>query len=777
MSAFPEPKPVAVKLLWADSVTQQQSFKHIDFLDLVELAHEPRQQLQSKSENAVFLPTLAVAKTKEAVIEVDQQTALVLDIDSGHPTMPELVERLLEFECDYLIYSTWSYRPEAPRWRIVIPLAYPVPVAEWLGLQEYFCQLLSADPCCCRVQQVSFAPAYTPKGQFEFSAETELGGLEPRASKLLESVKLLQVKKAKHERQQFERLAEPHRKLPSGFEGAGLFAAIRSSHSLVGALKQAGFKEVRGKFLPPESTSGEPGVVVFEDEQAGFCHNSSCPLHNDGHRFDVVDVLLHYRYQGDMKAMLQTEGEQVSTSGISFSSNPKQEVEVQAPVADNDLDEPMSSLLPLGQGSQLFGLAESVASAAQFPINTAILVTLGVASAIVSARYCVLYQDGSRLASGLYVCAEQPPASAKSRVLNAVLDPIQVAVRALNQHWAKLAEAEVEDEQALRSLKMFLTNATPEAVEETMLRPNNGFFTLASAEQSLPQILLGCGGRDKPNDNDLVLKGFAGEWHSSARITRSGYDGIIHGAIVMLAQEGTTETVLGQSNGQGIAERFLMISEPSMVGKRDFRKQVPTRNAYLDRYGLASERILDGVKAALSSNLQELYSLDISPSGWNAIANYRQDLEPQLADGCRLSHNILRGAAGKVDMQIMKLAVVLHVMEQSMLGRSVGAEIDLKWVRVAIDLADQMLTNLVSLLKQKGEIGVLAERDAILNVMKPGIVKTERQLIQSRSKVVPFGKMSGSKSEHVRAALARCVANGDLLMALDAKNKPLYRLP
>src|SRR6266568_2822861 len=64
----------------------------------------------------------ATSRGNAGVLEV---SALVFDLDRVPPD-PERLAGVY-----WLGHTTWSHTPTAPRWRVVIPLSTPVPVAHW----------------------------------------------------------------------------------------------------------------------------------------------------------------------------------------------------------------------------------------------------------------------------------------------------------------------------------------------------------------------------------------------------------------------------------------------------------------------------------------------------------------------------------------------------------------------------------------------------------------------------------------------------------------------
>ncbi len=76
-------------------------------------------------------------------------------------------------------------------------------------------------------------------------------------------------------------------------------------------------------------------------------------------------------------------------------------------------------------------------------------------------------------------------------------------------------------------------------------------------------------------------------------------------------------------------------------------------------YNALCEQLMTSVIEA-PRDLEDLAMLTICQRGWQLIAQFRNQIEPLLADGGRYSHVALRGAASKIDMQIMKLAAILR---------------------------------------------------------------------------------------------------------------------
>ena len=95
---------------------------------------------------------------RRASSNVAAVSCLVLDYDDG-VTPEEALDRWEGYE--RVVYTTWSHTVEAPRCRLVLPLARPVPGAWWKGL--YRSQLTDAaaeaDPQCIDPARAYYLPA------------------------------------------------------------------------------------------------------------------------------------------------------------------------------------------------------------------------------------------------------------------------------------------------------------------------------------------------------------------------------------------------------------------------------------------------------------------------------------------------------------------------------------------------------------------------------------------------------------------------------------------
>jgi hypothetical protein len=416
----------------------------------------------------------------------------------------------------------------------------------------------------------------------------------------------------------------------------------------------------------------------------------------------------------------------------------------------------------LSDGHLLKRLSKQVSSETSIPFNSALLMGLSVYSSMTSRKYCVTYENGVRFPLGIYAVAEQPPGAAKSWSLSTFQRPF------IDIH-EELPEFETGGKPAL-----FITNATPEGLEVT-LHDTRGFFSAVSSEQGLFNALLGASylGTDKVNNNDILLSGYDGGYVNSKRVGRVGYEGRVCGSITCFAQQGSIETILKASNGTGLSERFLMLSEDHNLGKRDHLRKIYYNEELLSEYKNACNFIDDSLSAP--KGLNELVPLKISREGFYLINSYRNEIEPHLLDSGKYAASALRGAAGKVNMQIMKIACNLHLINNG--GSYFKSNIDDEYVKAAILIANDLLEANLALCIDKGIIGFKAEYTAIINYLtsKSGD-RSEGDIVNSLRNTQPFKAIEKKRPEAIRRALSEMVEKGLLATSTHQTGKKMFVL-
>jgi hypothetical protein len=330
-------------------------------------------------------------------------------------------------------------------------------------------------------------------------------------------------------------------------------------------------------------------------------------------------------------------------------------------------------------GGWVAELAKAKAAEVIFPENSAFLHGLGIIAAAAGYKFRYQYYSEEK-AVNLFCVASQPPSTGKSSIFSFFSKPFAMAFQDLNKENQKkrlrlekelneLTDAQesgqnvaLEIEQTLSALrdvqhvKWYMDDVTPEAAE-SIAGKQSGYMNIISPESDAVNVILGNvygDGKGKAN-HGVFLKMWDTEWHSSARVTRNGFEGEIYGSVSVLAQDESIDTILriGQDSGRGISERFLLIREPNLFGSRKSSARKKTEPALIDEFNQTAENIVREISKVLT----------FSSKAFAMVNKLTDELDDKMSDGREFSSSMIRGAAGKADKQVYKLASIMHIAE------------------------------------------------------------------------------------------------------------------
>ena len=406
----------------------------------------------------------------------------------------------------------------------------------------------------------------------------------------------------------------------------------------------------------------------------------------------------------------------------------------------------MSSNLDIytrGNGELLSAFAVSVAESIQFPKNTAYLFALGCVSAAMRNFRLEGYKKDKPLRPNIYVVAAQPPSTGKSGVYDYLFDPIDSAYRQVNERTEKerrrlqLRAARLnkdieknggsdsdesrhqceQDQDELHKVNKRLkeiphitptiTNATIEALE-AKAATQGCYFNIVSDEAGAANVVLGAVYNDSSakKNSDLILKAWTHGSVSSTRISREDDEGRFTGVISVLAQYDTVDTILeAGANGSGLSERFLLLAENSLLGKRDLSKLVKVGEDLVSQYELMIDNIVSSPEVHLTFSREA--------KKW--LLNCKVEFESKLGEDGEFSQDLFSGFLGKNETQVRKLAAILHICENWKEGGKRSLVIDDDTVIMATSIFRELSKTFVDAANRLGYAGDETEINKVID--------------------------------------------------------------
>ena len=310
-----------------------------------------------------------------------------------------------------------------------------------------------------------------------------------------------------------------------------------------------------------------------------------------------------------------------------------------------------------------------------------------------------------------------------------------------------------------------------------MAKINNkqGNFAVISDEATSINSLLGLtyASSERKTNSELVLKAWDAGHVSIARANaENNMSFTALGCMAVIAQDETINGIMeAGARGIGVSERFLLVREESFLGRRSF----------IDDNGDSTfEPVDQGLKAnyyKLVHNImtEEGVKLTISKSAMRCLNIARQEMEPHLADGGKYSHTMLRGALGKMDKQVIRIASVLHVIRNWFNENGnpqKSREIEAETMQEALIMFHELSKTYISAANASGHAGEDAELNKVVDMVvrlgkaNKGVL-TSRAIYEAIRKVRPFVGQAGVMKRLEESLLPRleelnyvCNANG-----------------
>lgn len=454
--------------------------------------------------------------------------------------------------------------------------------------------------------------------------------------------------------------------------------------------------------------------------------------------------------------------------------------------------------------------ARELAEKIQFPPNTSAVCALVAASHAVGAVYSVGYPDGRQLPVPLYAVAEQPSGTSKTRLVTDLYDGYMRQAIVINDKVRKEREVmkrsiadqvkkgiepnqnEVEMFEKLVEVPTGTSDATPQGLEKPMSR-NGGYFLVYGTEQNLTKTLLGGLFSDGQVSDGVINSGFNAEMFSSERASseRVTFSGHPFGGILCVSQGGTIQTILESAGGSGLAERFWMIREDDMLGKRtkfscDDQKLIkimtgqckPTgemtkqskkthKMTGYNQYCAAMARMANERHNLGAVKFDGLHKLHFSPESWGIIEAAKEFYERSIGKQ-EVRNSFISSLNSKIDVHIMKTAATIHVTNCAEY-QTIPAEITPDCVLSALAVVQSLFSGVEEISATNKLYGDDAEDQFVYDYVEQqkrpvNAAKIKQEIARSKKKESPFQFYTkhGEKPKKIEAALERMVKNGKI---------------
>lgn len=472
-----------------------------------------------------------------------------------------------------------------------------------------------------------------------------------------------------------------------------------------------------------------------------------------------------------------------------------------------------SSTISAFMGDSLIGLAaRELSDKHQFPLETTMLSALAVASHAVGSSYSVGVPGRQPMPVPLYAISEQPSNSSKTGLLEDLYMGYVDSATRVNAEIKKNIEAHkksiaqkikagsdigLEQEQEMLSKLSFipigLSDVTPEGLEVS-LTETDGFFITYSTEQGLSKTLLGGLYSEGSKKDDLLLKGFNGEAHAVARANKDvqRFVGRPYGGMLELSQQGTIARIMQSAGSTGISERFLILCENDLLGRRTYINATedevnsilvgdkkPTQamiNFVKPRDMTAFKQYVNqmgkfpGIRSQLDDKtLKGLNKLEISGSAQVLLLAAKQKIEFWIAEQ-KYRNEYLASMMGKIDLQMMKVAATLHCMNWDIdTHGKIGKQISEETVRDAYWIVFELFRGVKNIANGQDLYGDDVENAYVLDYLtsqrsKMTADKICQNVVRQKDNPFRFYKKRGEAREKIKEALQRLTVDGKVFV-------------
>lgn len=286
----------------------------ITWQQVLDLIDNPQQV--DKRQAQWLIPSTLMSRTFKEQELRGEFHLLWSDIDKDPPTLAAMIEAVekITLYSDVEIYSSRSATQDCQKWRVLVPLAKPLPGADWVLAQEVLNDKLEAegitpDRASERAAQLCYLPN---RGEFYQTHSVRTGrqfdalafsGFDIEVKDKREAI----AAKAEESRLRREQ-ARQRREALAATDAPDTIGAFNLAYAVDAIILQAGYDQRGNSYRHPNSESGSYSATVKD----GRIHalSSADPLYSNGQgahdAFSAFCVLFH---GGDQKAALKDAGD------------------------------------------------------------------------------------------------------------------------------------------------------------------------------------------------------------------------------------------------------------------------------------------------------------------------------------------------------------------------------------------------------------------------------------------------------------------------------------
>jgi hypothetical protein len=602
---------------------------------------------------------------------VTELSLLVLDYDHRASLEIDLAP-WRELGCRFAAYTTHSHRQVTKsnadaeeRFRVVVPLAVPIPVEKFPALWQWAARM-SGGKIDAQAQDASrmyYTPAIaSSNAPYQFHIE-EGNLLDWRALDLEAKTRTKQSEGSNDERASFECHEDRHAELCERI----MARAQRNPRGNYDAQCLA------------HNGKGKTALAYFPDSGAVIC-NSGCS-------YDALLVA-----EGLTAGRLQSK-ERINSGATT--AEPEQ-WELPAAFYEYDLPDFPVAALPGWLRSFVHGLARET----QTPVDLTAMLALAVCAGALAGKVRVQARPGWIEPLNLYTVSAMNPANRKSAVFAVTCEPLEEIERALvetkrdeiaqaaseyrmleeRRHRLEKETARTDDPverkskedeairlaQELAALKvpaqprLIAADATPEVLA-SLLAEQDGRMCLFSPEGDLFDMLAGRYTGGAPNF-DVILKGHSGD---TLRVDRRGRsEHVPHPALTigLTVQPDVIRGLVDKPGfrGRGLIGRFLYSLPKSTIGRRQIDSK-PLESEVRQTYRNNVKALAQLESAADYDGLPVARMLYLTAEANALLKQFEAELEPQLAEDGALG--TMADWAGKLAGAVVRIVSILHLSE------------------------------------------------------------------------------------------------------------------